>query len=205
MFILNSGERRKLKLNNDNNLQPVDSDKRTDVLDNVSRETSEKQLSKKQLNEKARLDKVRKKGGITDDDPFDFNNPSLGELYADFRRNKLSVIESFYNALYLWCYDNYYSSGVPIKEKYKNIHAHPTSWFRNTHDMWQHNKWSVAAKALDIIPKIAQFFERTSKSAGTTRERLLRAFEYSHRSSLHRPPCLRPGRGGEGRHGACAP
>ena len=170
-------------MNNRGNQQHGDLQERTDVLDNVSRETSENKLTKKQIREKARLDKVRKKGGITDDDPFDFNNPSLRELYGDFRRNGLSIIESSYNALYLWCYDNYYSSGVPIKEKYKNIHAHPTSWFRNTHDMWQHNKWSVAAKLLDIIPKIAQFFERTSKSAGSTRERLLRAFEYSHRSA----------------------
>ena len=170
-------------MNSNNNGQPESSAKGTDVLENVSRETSDKKLTQKQLDEKARLDKVRKKGGITDDDPFDFNNPSLRELYGDFRKNGLSVIESYYNALYLWCYDNYYSSGVPIKDKYKNIYAHPTSWFRNTHDMWRHNKWSVAAKLLDIIPKIAQFFEKTTKSAGSTRERLLRAFEYSHRSA----------------------
>ncbi len=158
---------------------------RTDVLDdNVSRETSKKRtLSKKELKKKSQLDKVRKKGGITDDDPYDFNNPTLKELYRNFRRNKLSVIESAYNALYLWCYDNYYSSGVPIKDKYKNIYAHPSAWFRHADHMWKHNKWSVAVRLLEIIPTMARFFEWMTKSSEKNKDRLWKAFEYSHRSA----------------------
>lgn len=156
---------------------------RTDVLgENVSRETSPKIFEKHQK-KKPELDKVRQKGNIQDDNPFDYNNPSLKELYIDFRNNKLSKLESGFNALYLWCYDNYYSSGVPIKNKYKNIYAHPSAWFRNTHHMWKHNKWTIAIRLLEIIPSITKLFDKTNRAAGTRKERLWRAFEYSHRSA----------------------
>ena len=167
-----------------NNINPADNpqETQTDVLDkNVSRETSD--IFDKHKKKKPELDKIRQKGGIKDDNPFDFDNPSLGELYNDFRRGGLSRHESGYNALYLWCYDNYYSSGVPIKDKYKNIYAHPTAWFRNTHHMWKHNKWSVAIRMLEAFAKITGFFDKTNRASGTNRERLWKAFEYSHRSA----------------------
>ncbi len=154
----------------------------TDVLDSdVSRETSNNIYSKQQ-SKKTDLDMVRKKGKTTDDDPFDFNNPTLKELYSDFRRNGLTRIESGFNALYLWCYDNYYSSGVPIKDKYKNIYAHPSAWFRNAHGMWKHNKWSVAVKLLEIIPAIARAAEKAGKSRKKFNEKFWKTFEYSHKT-----------------------
>ena len=122
----------------------------TDVREeDVSRETTKNDIFQKRLKKKPQLDKVRQKGNITDDNPFDYNNPTLKELYRNFRSGGLTVVESGFNALYLWCYDNYYSSVVPIKDKYKNIYAHPSSWFKNTHHMWKHNKWSVAVKILE--------------------------------------------------------
>ncbi len=166
--------------------------------ENVSRETStssdkkhlfgatKRAIEKKQRDELKRqtaLQGIRKKGGITADNPYDFDNPSFSELYRDFRRNKLSVVESCYNALYLWCSDNYYSSGVPLKSKYKNIYAHPSAWFRNASHMWKHNGWSIAMKALEIIPSIT----RTSMDADEKRKKsadnLWKALEYSHKSS----------------------
>lgn len=161
---------------------------RTDVLDatDVSRETlseKEQRQAKKEMAKKVELDAVRKKGGITDDDPYDFDNPTLKELYRDFRKNKLSVIESGFNALYLWCYDNYYSSGVPVKNKYKNIYAHPSAWFRNAHHMWRHNKWSVAVKALEIIPSISRFFTGLKEKNNKATENFWRSIEYSRVSA----------------------
>ena len=176
--------------------------KRTDVLSpvkntdtyNVSRETiierffaGKKKPSAKRVEKERRkqdeLAKVRRKGGITDDDPFDFDNPTLSELYEDFRKNGLSVIESSFNALYLWCNDNYYSSGVPLKNKYKNIYAHPSAWFRNASHMWKHNKWSVAVKLLEIVPAISAFFIDMGLKRRKAKESIWKTFEYSHHSS----------------------
>ncbi len=157
----------------------------TDVLnDNVSRETlPQNSIYEKQKKKKADLDKVREKGNIADDNPFDFNNPSLRELYDSFRKSDLTRLESGFNALYLWCYDNYYSSGVPIKEKYKNIYAHPSSWFKNTHDMWKHNKWSVAVRLLEIIPAISRTAEKLKEKRKRFRDNFWKTFEYSHKSA----------------------
>ena len=156
----------------------------TDVLGDVSRETLEQsRIYKKEQAKKQDLDKVRKKGNIVDDDPFDFNNPPLRELYRTFRENKLSVIESGFNALYLWCYDNYYSSGVPVRQKYRNIHAHPLYWFKNTHGMWEHNKWSVAVRILEIVPSISRTIEKIRNNRKKFRENFWKTFEYSHKSA----------------------
>lgn len=160
-------------------------ERQTNVLrDNVSRETLEQSsIYKKEQKKKQDLDKVRKKGNITDDDPFDFDNPSLKELYGNFRHNGLTRLESGFNALYLWCYDNYYSSGVPIKQKYRNIYAHPLYWFKNTHGMWKHNKWSLAVKLLEIVPSISRTAEKIRNKRKTFKESFWKTFEYSHKSA----------------------
>ena len=172
-------------MNKKDNVQPLDNgqESRTDVLlENVSRETPDN-IYTEHRKKKSRLDKVRQKGNIKDDNPFDFDNPPLRELYKNFRRNGLSKSESAFNALYLWCYDNYYSSGVPIKDKYKSIYAHPSAWFRNTHHMWKHNKWSIAIRLLEILPQATRVYEKTNRATGHHKERFWKAFEYSHRSA----------------------
>ena len=170
-----------------NNSQPVVNDSATGTNvpeSNVSRETSQKSsIFEKQQKKKADLDKVRKKGHITDDNPFDFNNPSLKELYDNFRKSDLTRLESGFNALYLWCYDNYYSSGVPIKEKYKNIYAHPSAWFKNTHSMWKHNKWSIAVRLLETVPAMSRTAEKLRQKRTRFRDRFWKTFEYSHKSA----------------------
>lgn len=109
--------------------------------------------------------------------------PTASELYKRFRRNKLSVVESAYNSLYLYCNDKYYSSDVAIREKYKNIYAHPNSWFQNHVGMWKHNRWSVAVKLLEIIPFVKRFNNKLlhirTRFNGKVKN-LLRHFEYSH-------------------------
>lgn len=158
----------------------------TDVLgDNVSRETLSEyeELNRRDPEKKARLDKFREKGNITDDNPYDFDNPTLRELYKSFRNNNLSRSESAFNALYLWCYDNYYSSGVPVKNKYKNIYAHPTSWFKNAHHLWRHNKWSVAVRVLDIFPAIKGFFSNMSAKHNNATNDILKTMEYDKHSA----------------------
>lgn len=147
--------------NQNNDAKQQETQNRTDVPSDVSRETIQKtDIYAEQKQKKAELDVVRRKGNISDDNPFDDNNPTYKELYRSFRANNLSITESCYNALYLRCYDNYYSSGVPVKNKYKNIYDHPTAWFKNTHHMWKHNKWSVAVKLLETIPAAKRFFSK---------------------------------------------
>ena len=104
----------------------------------------------KQLERKEKGDGMRRVGGIADNNPYDFDNPGVKELYRSFRGNGLSRLESLYNAVYLRCSDNYYSSGVGVKRKYENIYLHPMSWFSNATTMWRHNKWSVALKLLEV-------------------------------------------------------
>lgn len=164
-------------MNNQNNDATLkDSQNRTDVPDNVSRETNTKNsIYEKQKQKKAELDVVRRKGSISDDDPFDNNNPTYRELYRSFRVNNLSISESCYNALYLRCYDNYYSSGVPVKNKYKNIYAHPSAWFKNTHHMWKHNKWSLAVKLLEIIPATSRLVAKIGSGFKSIRNRFKKA------------------------------
>ena len=164
----------------DNNTQSNVYDKETDVpSQNVSRETSRKDIYAEEKKRRPGLDKVRQKGNITDSDPFDFNNPPLKELYSSFRKGGLTRLESGFNALYLWCYDNYYSSGVPVKNKYKNIYAHPSLWFKNTHHMWKHNKWSIAVKLLEIVPATSSFIQNQKAKRIKARENFWKTFEYS--------------------------
>ncbi|MBE6682178.1 MAG: hypothetical protein E7600_07835 [Ruminococcaceae bacterium] len=170
----------------ENNGNGIPEELGTDVLGgNVSRETLSEyeELNRRDPKKKAQLDKFREKGNITDDNPYDFNNPTLKELYKSFRDNGLSQAESAFNALYLWCYDNYYSSGVPVKNKYKNIYAHPTSWFKNAHHLWRHNKWSVAVRILDIFPTIKGFFGRLSAKHNSTTNDILKTMEYDKHSA----------------------
>lgn len=186
-----------MSINNTGKNSFDDSALRTDVpasSENVSRETflpnSKKKRSmtiyEEHQKNKPRLDEVRKKSNIVDDDPFDFDNPTLGEFYRSFRQNKLSVAESMFNALYLWCYDNYYSSGVPIKNKYKNIYAHPTAWFHNAHHMWRHNKWSLAIKLLEIFPKISASHVKMKETRKSAAHSVWKSLEYSHKLSARR-------------------
>ena len=158
--------------------------------ENVSRETysgkKEKQQQKKQSRTQRKqqeIAEVRKKGGIAEKDPAMLENPTLKELYAGFRNNELTVVESLFNALYLWCNDNYYSSGVDVKNKYKNIYAHPSAWFANTSQMWKHNKWSFAVRIMEFVPTCSRLSQKIKQKKRKAQNRLLKAFEYSHRSS----------------------
>jgi len=193
--------------NNDQNR-----DKRTNVLDtegNVSRETlatnpraahgeeyppnyvnvkekrrlDDKKRLEKYFQRKDRGDSIRKEGKITDNNPYDFDNPTMKQLYKLFRKNGLSKIESWYNAAYLRCSDNYYSSGVGVKKKYENVYSHPMAWFGNATTMWRHNKWSVAMKLLEIpavvgkgihgvsngVSKALGGFSRSAESSGSVK------------------------------------
>ena len=85
---------------------------------------------------------------------------SFRKLYVSFRNNGLTVPESVYNALYLKCSDNYYTSGVGIKKRYENIYMHPSAWFSNATTMWRHNKWSIALKLLEIPAVIGKMLHR---------------------------------------------
>ncbi len=165
-----------------------DNSQQTHTEQDVSRETlpnsrRSKNAERHETRRRKALSNLRSKGGITDDNPYDFNNPTLKELYRDFRNNKLSRHESAYNALYLWCTDNYYSSGVPLKNKYKNIYAHPSAWFMNASHMWRHNKWSVAVKVLEMLPAFSRAIQDAKRQRETARESFWQTFEYSRTSS----------------------
>lgn len=152
--------------------------------DNVSRETSKKaNQNRRDIRKQQEMAEFRRKGNIADKNPDELVNPSLKELYVSFRSNSLTVVESLFNALYLWCNDNYYSSGVDVKDKYKNIYAHPSSWFANTSHMWKHNKWSIAVRIMEIVPLCSRVSQKLKIKKKNADERLLKAFEYSHRSS----------------------
>ena len=110
--------------------------------------------------------------------------PTFGELYKRFRENKLSAAESWYNAAYLYCNDKYYSSGVPVKGKFKNIYAHPGMWYKNASALWRHNKWSVAVAALDLVPAFQRaghfILHKVTRAEARIKKSLWRNFEYSH-------------------------
>ena len=87
------------------------------------------------ISKKAKFDNYERVYDLGNDGSTDGNDkentadnsaaPTFGELYKRFRENKLSALESWYNAAYLYCNDKYYSSGAPVKGKFKNIYAHP--------------------------------------------------------------------------------
>ena len=107
----------------------------------------------------------------------------FGELYRTFRANKLSPIESAYNAAYLYCNDKYYTSGAQLKERYRNIYAHPNTWFRHGGAMWRHNKWSAAVKLLELLPAAKRSADFTVEAAKPVKGKLRSALhnvEYSH-------------------------
>ncbi len=111
-------------------------------------------------------------------------NLSFKELYRGFRSNKLSRIESAYNAAYLYCNDKYYTSGAQLKERYRNIYAHPDNWFRHESMMWRHNRWSAAVKLLELIPTAKRSAEITATAAvPVVKDKAVsfwRHMEYSH-------------------------
>ena len=174
-------------------------DKQTDVLKtknrskNVSRETlgkktnykSEKIRFEKELERKNRLERIRKSGGVVDDNPYDFQNPTVRELYDAFRRNELNAIESFYNALYLRANDNYYASAMSVKNKYKNVYDHPASWYKDNKDgkIYTHNKWWIAVKLLESVPHALEKMGQVAEKSRELQKMFLGMFEHSRVSA----------------------
>jgi len=148
----------------------------------------EKELELERIRRKAGLDAAAAKAKEEERQQDDIEvtiapSPTVSQMYARFRANKLSRIESGYNALYLYCNDKYYSSTVGIKEKYKNIYAHPTAWFHNQSDMWKRNKWWAAVRLLEIIPMLQRVQHKLlhlrTRFHGKLKN-LWRHMEYSH-------------------------
>ncbi len=113
--------------------------------------------------DKNKKKRVSKKAQIESFDEFahkteqQIQKSSCKKLYKDFRKGGLSVIESAYNALYLYCNERYTATQPELesKKEYKNIPSHPLEWHKYTADVTKkHNKWSLAVKALEILPKI---------------------------------------------------
>ncbi len=135
------------------------------------------------------LDKVRAKGtGITpvNVNEADRKTQTLGfkALYSSFRQNKLSCVESAYNALYLYCNDRYYGSKTPVKQKYQTVYAHPKAWFTHQHRLWKANVWSVAVSLLEVVPRCKALC--TKVLAGLVRIKptaLWKHLEYSHNAT----------------------
>lgn len=146
------------------------------------------------ISKKAKFDNYERVYDLGNDGSTDGNDkentadnsaaPTFGELYKRFRENKLSALESWYNAAYLYCNDKYYSSGVPVKGKFKNIYAHPGMWYKNASALWRHNKWSVAVAALDLVPAFQRagrfILHKVTRAETRIKKSLWRNFEYSH-------------------------
>lgn len=82
------------------------------------------------------------------------NGTNFRLMYRLFRRDKLSVVESLYNAAYLACHNKYESSVSKVKNKYQKIHFHPVAWSTDKRKVYKNNVWSVCMKALDGAEKI---------------------------------------------------
>lgn len=146
------------------------------------------------ISKKAKFDNYERVYDLGNDGSTDGNDkentadnsaaPTFGELYKRFRENKLSALESWYNAAYLYCNDKYYSSGAPVKGKFKNIYAHPGMWYKNASALWRHNKWSAAVAALDLVPAFQRagrfILHKVTRAETRIKKSLWRNFEYSH-------------------------
>lgn len=146
------------------------------------------------ISKKAKFDNYERVYDLGNDGSTDGNDkentadnsaaPTFGELYKRFRENKLSALESWYNAAYLYCNDKYYSSGAPVKGKFKNIYAHPGMWYKNASALWRHNKWSTAVAALDLVPAFQRagrfILHKVTRAETRIKKSLWRNFEYSH-------------------------
>ncbi len=113
----------------------------------------------------------------------DVTSPGYRQLYRRFRSNKLSVCESAFNAAYLHCNNRYYQSNAEVKEKYKNIYAHPTMWYKNASSLWRHNKWSFVVGTLELVPSTGRFFNKCGQKLKGLKAKLKglwRNFEYTH-------------------------
>ena len=143
--------------------------KRTNVLDDKHKNVSRETLISEAVSH------------LPPDENVDDTSPTIKELYRSFRKNGLNVIDSGYNALYLKCCDKYYSSGVGVKEKYKNVYIHPSAWYSNATTMWRHNQWSLILKLLETpvtlrklrlkmknaAEAVANAFVRNSETSGS--------------------------------------
>ena len=132
--------------------------------------------------EKAKQTNVRDGEGVSRET---LNNSEIRfrELYRTFRENKLSRLESAYNAAYLYCNDKYYTSGAQLRNRYRNIYAHPNTWFRHGGAMWRHNKWSAAVKLLELLPAAKRSADYTAKATEPVKGKFysfLHYVEYSH-------------------------
>ncbi len=167
------------------------------VKENVSRETlngktenegAQKVQTKRRKNRiwerKKEILRVRNKQKKREDAQSQDTVESVkfSSLYHCFRENELSVVESAFNAAYLYCNDKYYTSQTPVKRQYENIYAHPKAWLKHQHWLWKPNKWSVAVGILDIVPKIKRMSQAFLLTLKRNRPRadLWRRIEYSH-------------------------
>ena len=87
-------------------------------------------------------------------------------MYALFRKDGLSIIESLYNAAYLSCHNKYENSVSAIKKQYQSIHLHPVAWSMDKRKVYKHNTWSIGMKLLEGTAKIIYGAGSVKKAVG---------------------------------------
>lgn len=81
------------------------------------------------------------------------NEKSYKKLYSYFRSEEMGMFESFFNAIYLLCRNNYENSEGLVK-KYDSVPEHPKGWSEDKIKLHKHNIWSLLTGFLDFFVNI---------------------------------------------------
>lgn len=100
--------------------------------------------------------KLYRKGNIPKEylSNYGISEKSFDFLLAYYRKNGLSLIDSFYNASYIYSVYRTDSSKRALKSEYENFISHPRGWFNENDAVLKNNKWSLANTALAFLPKV---------------------------------------------------
>jgi|GEM_PF-1409996 len=87
------------------------------------------------------------------------------ELYKKFRGGKLGVIDSAYNALYIYLSDKADKKRTRLKKGFENIGNHPAGWFSDKREYHRPSEYDSAIGIIELLPKIKK--AKKTKKSGT--------------------------------------
>ncbi|MBE6650150.1 MAG: hypothetical protein E7613_02435 [Ruminococcaceae bacterium] len=88
---------------------------------------------------------------------------AFGELYKEFKASGLSVLDSFFNALYIRHTDKLCAKHMKKKNVTSGVFAHPAGWYKGVKDSEKAASASKSIKLLEAVAKILSPFSKSIK------------------------------------------
>ena len=89
------------------------------------------------------------------------SNNTFGELYKEFKSSGLSVLDSFFNALYIRHTERLCAKHFKKNNAMSGIFSHPAGWYK---DVSNSEKAASSSKSMKLLESVAKMLSPFSKS-----------------------------------------